>query len=205
MSNDGNQTNANREQAQTSGQEAKTVAERPLPTGQPVRQRVQEPVQTAVRPVDTRRSLISRLFTGENVKFGIMAVILVAVPFVIALLIPLIFGQIVPAVLGYNLPTSTPLAPGNPVVVPDTAETPTDGLTTDPQTGIGGEATPVPVTPPAGQATPDDVLVHIVRSGDTLAAIARQYGVTAEEIAAVNNLQDPNQIFSGQLLIIPQQ
>jgi LysM repeat protein len=43
---------------------------------------------------------------------------------------------------------------------------------------------------------------HIVRIGETLNAIARQYGMTWQDIAALNNILDPNQIFAGQRLVI---
>lgn len=204
MSNDSNQTNSNSGQNQKSVQEAQTVAER-RPLREPVRQRVQEPVHTVDHPVDVRRPREKKDSNiGEYAKFSILAVFLCATPFVIYLLIPLIFGQIVPAVLGSNLPTDVPVTPGDQVVQPESGETPAGGLSTDPEVGIGGEATPVFVTPPALNATPDNVLVHIVRSGETLDIIAQQYGLTAAELATANNIENPNQIFSGQVLIIPQ-
>lgn len=44
---------------------------------------------------------------------------------------------------------------------------------------------------------------HIVRPGDTLYSIARLYGVSAEAIAAVNNIYNFNLIYVGQTLAIP--
>ena len=44
---------------------------------------------------------------------------------------------------------------------------------------------------------------HIVESGDTLARIAREYGVSIEAIASANNIVNPNLIFIGQSLTIP--
>jgi len=139
---------------------------------------------------------------GEYVKFGVLAVILLGTPLVIALLTPFIFGQIVPTILGSNLPTDTPGPMMDEMVEPDTAGTPAV-LPAEPETGTGGEATPT-VTPAVPEPVATDVLVHLVRTGDTLASIARQYGITTEEIAAANNIQDPNQIFVGTILIIPQ-
>ncbi len=46
--------------------------------------------------------------------------------------------------------------------------------------------------------------VYIVRAGDTLSAIAFRFGVNPFEIARVNGLFNPNLIFSGQCLIIPE-
>lgn len=47
--------------------------------------------------------------------------------------------------------------------------------------------------------------VYEVRSGDTLAVIARSQGISVEELVALNNLRDPNLIEVSQTLKIPQQ
>jgi LysM repeat protein len=204
MSNDSDQTHVNREQTPPSDQQAQTVVERrpverqPILTAEtpvPVRRTV-EPVKSVetVEPIEAKSNNLS-----EFIKFGILAVILLGTPLVIWLLNPIIFGQIVPAVLGSDLP---PSLPGDQIIQPSTAETPNVVLPTDPQTGIGGEATPTPLPP---QETPANPAFHIVRSGDTLNSIARQYGLTVDDIAAANNLADLNQIFSGQVLILPPQ
>lgn len=44
---------------------------------------------------------------------------------------------------------------------------------------------------------------YTVQPGDTLAGIASLFNSTVEEIIDENNLEDPNAIFVGQLLIIP--
>lgn len=44
---------------------------------------------------------------------------------------------------------------------------------------------------------------HTVQRGETLASIARQYGLSWTTIARANNILDPNQIFAGQVLAIP--
>ncbi len=45
--------------------------------------------------------------------------------------------------------------------------------------------------------------VYVVQPGDTLFTIALRFGVTVADIAAVNNLSNPNLIFVGQRLVIP--
>ncbi|HEY52631.1 MAG TPA: LysM peptidoglycan-binding domain-containing protein [Caldilineae bacterium] len=45
--------------------------------------------------------------------------------------------------------------------------------------------------------------VHIVQPGETLSAIAVQYGVTPKAIAKANGLSNPSRIVSGQKLVIP--
>jgi LysM repeat protein len=63
-------------------------------------------------------------------------------------------------------------------------------------------ATPQP-TPTATPAAPEQVLVtHQVQTGETLLAIASQYGVTVEEIQAANNVRG-ELIRAGDELTIP--
>lgn len=44
---------------------------------------------------------------------------------------------------------------------------------------------------------------YLVRSGDTLSAIAERFGTTVEAIMAANNLVNPDIIFAGHVLLIP--
>jgi murein DD-endopeptidase MepM/ murein hydrolase activator NlpD len=48
-------------------------------------------------------------------------------------------------------------------------------------------------------------LIYIVQPGDTLYAIATQFGVPVELLATANNIDDPNQLSIGQRLLIPPQ
>jgi LysM repeat protein len=45
--------------------------------------------------------------------------------------------------------------------------------------------------------------IHVVQEGETLSEIARMYGVTTEELAQTNGLDNPNAIRVGQALVIP--
>lgn len=59
--------------------------------------------------------------------------------------------------------------------------------------------------PPAAEAVPGaasktEAPTHVVRPGDTLLGIARQYGVTVKDLVGWNGLADPNQIHVGQAL-----
>ena len=58
-------------------------------------------------------------------------------------------------------------------------------------------ATPLPEGLPAGTR-----IEYMVKSGDTLALIADEYNSTVEDILEINELEDPNSIFVGQILII---
>ena len=53
---------------------------------------------------------------------------------------------------------------------------------------------------PVAQAEED---VHVVHSGDSLAAIAKAYSVSLTELAQNNGIANPNIIFVGQRLVIP--
>ena len=79
----------------------------------------------------------------------------------------------------------------------------------------GEEATPTPTptitiirpSPTAVSeptAEPVEETIYVVASGDTLSTIADKYpGVTWQDIAKANNLQDPYPLSIGQELIIP--
>ncbi|WP_235907404.1 LysM peptidoglycan-binding domain-containing protein [Niallia circulans] len=41
-------------------------------------------------------------------------------------------------------------------------------------------------------------------AGDTLSAISQRYGVSVSAIAEANNIQNVNQIYAGQKLVIPE-
>ncbi|MCU0498539.1 MAG: LysM peptidoglycan-binding domain-containing protein [Anaerolineae bacterium] len=44
---------------------------------------------------------------------------------------------------------------------------------------------------------------HTVQRGETLGRIARHYGVDLIVLARVNNIANPNRIYAGQVLLIP--
>lgn len=53
------------------------------------------------------------------------------------------------------------------------------------------------------KSTPNNSNVYIVKAGDNLTKIAKIYGITWRDISNVNNLSNPNLIFPGQELKIP--
>ncbi|MCP4360128.1 MAG: LysM peptidoglycan-binding domain-containing protein [Chloroflexi bacterium] len=59
-----------------------------------------------------------------------------------------------------------------------------------------------PPTPPPPADTPIP-LVHIVQAGENLTIIATNYGITVEELLALNNLTNADVLAVGQQLIIP--
>jgi LysM repeat protein len=65
---------------------------------------------------------------------------------------------------------------------------------------------PAPATTrPAGAPTPTPTPQqrYVVQAGDTLAAIAERFGVSAAEIARANRLADPDRLKVGDTLVIP--
>lgn len=63
--------------------------------------------------------------------------------------------------------------------------------------------TPVMSATPSGPPTPTPV-VHVVKPGESLTYIAQQYGVSVADIVAANHLPNPDSIYSGEKLVIPQ-
>ncbi len=71
--------------------------------------------------------------------------------------------------------------------------------TTPPLAGVSGPV--AQFVRPQG-ASEDGTIVHVVQSGDTLAAISVAYGVPASEILALNGLSDGRLLQVGQRLVI---
>jgi LysM repeat protein len=64
-----------------------------------------------------------------------------------------------------------------------------------------GQRLVIPGTTPAPAANSS---IYVVRRGDTLSAIAGRYHTTVYQLAQMNNLRNPNLIFVGQRLVVPQ-
>jgi len=60
-----------------------------------------------------------------------------------------------------------------------------------------------PPEPDSPNVSATERTVHVVERGQELALIARQYGVSIEDILALNNISDPNLLYVGQELTIP--
>lgn len=63
--------------------------------------------------------------------------------------------------------------------------------------------------PPAAPSTPTtartigDPLIYTISPGDTLFGIARQFGVSLDDLVALNNIENPDNIRAGDQLFIP--
>ena len=63
------------------------------------------------------------------------------------------------------------------------------------------EVTPLPTPTPTPQPSPFSE--YVVQSGDSLSSIAQQFGTTADELARINGITDPNTLDIGQKLQVP--
>lgn len=66
----------------------------------------------------------------------------------------------------------------------------------------GNQPSPQPTPEPAPSPAENNVQTYIVKSGDTLSAIASKFGTTYQKIAADNGIANPNLIHPGQSLKI---
>lgn len=97
-----------------------------------------------------------------------------------------------------NLKPTAILREGQKLIIPGKSQT---SVTAAPRT-----TTTTAAKSPVTAATPkpgDDVVKHVVKSGEMLSTIAQRYGVKSADIAVANNISDPKKIRPGQELIIP--
>ncbi|CAN5659570.1 hypothetical protein BH23CHL6_BH23CHL6_07540 [soil metagenome] len=98
-------------------------------------------------------------------------------------------------------PPLTALPDPTPTLAPRPSATPTAQPTEAPTASPTEEPFPTDEpTPPTAGATPRE---HIVVSGESLSLIALEYGVAVDEILELNELENPNVIVPGQVLLIP--
>lgn len=95
-------------------------------------------------------------------------------------------------------PTVSPTPTATPRPTPSPTVEATPSPTAVPTPVPTPVATPAPTPPPAPVQT-----TYVVQGGDTLAAIAQQFGTTVEALQAANGIEDPDEIFIGQVLVIP--
>ncbi len=93
---------------------------------------------------------------------------------------------------------------GQEIIIPGVG---TSGASANPSPGYTPPPAPTPARS-AGTISGDAstaTVEHTLKSGETLGALARRYGVSTEQIMAANNIGDPRRIRAGQKLIIPGQ
>lgn len=109
--------------------------------------------------------------------------------FIRSRIIPIVLIVLGVAVLAQPIRLMAQTAEPYPAPTPDLLPTPT-------LAALGVTATPDPAAPPIPR-------VHMVQDGENMTIIAADYGVTVEEILAVNNLANGDLLQIGQELIIP--
>lgn len=153
---------------------------------------------------------------GELVKFGLLVVVLLFTVLIVALVRPYIFTKIVPAVLGEGRPAA-PLVTGDEAetIKPEATEAaPVEPAEASEEEG-GGVGTVEDTAPESTEAAPEPqnpedfptavpTQNHTVQPGETLTAIARQYGVSVQDIVSANNITNPDRVAVGTVLIIPE-
>jgi len=97
-------------------------------------------------------------------------------------------------------PTATTARPS-----PSVAPTGTPGISPTPGGTPGVSPTPGGTPTPAPSPTPEPspFQEYTVQQGDSLSSIAQQFGTTADELARINSITDPNSLSVGQKLQVP--
>ena len=83
------------------------------------------------------------------------------------------------------------------------AESAAESLVSEPAEGPEGVAELPSSTPVEAEDPTPDAILYTVQAGDSLAAIARAYGLSVEAIVEANDIQDPDRIDVGQALLLP--
>ena len=96
--------------------------------------------------------------------------------------------------------TLTPSPSVTPAGTPGVSPTPSGTPGTSPTPG-GTLATPTPA--PSPTPPPSPFQEYIVQQNDSLSSIAQRFGTTADELARINNITDPNTLDIGQKLQVP--
>jgi len=96
-----------------------------------------------------------------------------------------------------NMTAKSSLKPGQKLLIPAGTVAPGVAVSSKAETAPKAAAATAPKA--AGKAT----MKHVVKSGESLGVIARNYGVRAGDIAVANQISDPAKILAGTELIIP--
>ena len=111
-------------------------------------------------------------------------------------------GQAVPTVDPAKLPTPSPIptpTPGPATPTPLATPSPTATVPASPSSA----ASPTPSTSVEPSGPTPSPISYVVKRGDRLSDIANQFGVTVDAIVQLNNLDNPDHIEAGQVLLIP--
>ena len=101
-------------------------------------------------------------------------------------------------------PSATESAPGSPSTSASTSapETPTPTAIATP-TPTSPPSTPAPTAVPTAVPTAPPPETYVVAEDDTLVSIAERFGTTVGALQAANDIDDPDEIVIGDVLVIP--
>lgn len=106
-------------------------------------------------------------------------------------------------------PAQVALAEAETTSMPSDGSTPTSSPVPSPTPSASSTPPPTPSpmpedTPSVATLVPDrDVPPHIVQPGETLTIIAARYDTSAQELAALNGMADPDLLYVGQRIELP--
>ena len=151
---------------------------------------------------------------GELIKFALLAVVLLGTALVIGLLRPYIFNQIIPAVLGEGQPAATIINTETEAetLKPEADEAESSEATEAEESSEseaeaieeeGAAASEEPVNPEDFPTAVPPAQTHTVQPGETLTAIAQQYGITVQALVEANQITNPDRVTAGTVLTIP--
>ncbi len=106
------------------------------------------------------------------------------------------YGVSVEAIRQANNLTDDFLRVGQELIIPLPTPTPTDATPSPEAPQATTTPTPEPTATPA-------VIIHVVQEGEILGTIARRYGVTVDDILALNPGLDPRRLRIGQEIKVP--
>lgn len=107
-----------------------------------------------------------------------------------------------PRLPGERPPAAEAVAPTTPALSPASPIVPRPARQSGPSASRAPEAAPA-ATPAAPAATGSTVEKYIIKQGDTLGAIAAQYGTTVDALRAANPGIEERSLQIGQEIVIP--
>ena len=151
---------------------------------------------------------------SELIKFALLAVVLLGTALVIGLLRPYIFNRIIPAVLGEGQPAATIINTETEAetLKPEADEAESSEATEAEESSEseaeaieeeGAAASEEPVNPEDFPTAVPPAQTHTVQPGETLTAIAQQYGITVQALVEANQITNPDRVTAGTVLVIP--
>ncbi|MBV8087869.1 MAG: LysM peptidoglycan-binding domain-containing protein, partial [Chloroflexi bacterium] len=98
-----------------------------------------------------------------------------------------------------DLASTNNIGPDGKILIGQTLTAPGKGAAPAPSPAAAPAAAPAAPASPPKAATKQIT----IQDGDTLSKLAAKYGTTVAQLQALNHLDDPNSIQSGQTLLVP--